>query len=46
MAIMRGKKSTNKKTVLMIGHTDTVGISDYGNLKEFAHMPYELTEKI
>lgn len=45
MAIMRGKKSTNKKTVLMIGHTDTVGISDYGNLKEFAHMPYELTEK-
>lgn len=45
MAIMRGKKSDSRKTVLMIGHTDTVGISDYGNLKEFAHLPYELTEK-
>ena len=28
----------------MIGHTDTVGISDYGNLKEYANKPYELTE--
>lgn len=45
MAIMRGKKDTNKKTVVMIGHTDTVGISDYGTLKEYANRPYELTEK-
>ncbi|MGB5822723.1 MAG: M20/M25/M40 family metallo-hydrolase [Proteocatella sp.] len=45
MAIVRGKKSDSKKTVLMIGHTDTVGISDYGNLKQWAHKPYELTEK-
>ena len=29
----------------MIGHIDTVGISDYGVLKDFAHRPYELTEE-
>ena len=45
IAIMRGKKDDSKKTVIMIGHTDTVGISDYGVLKDFANKPYELTEK-
>lgn len=45
IAIMRGKKDNSKKTVIMIGHTDTVGISDYGVLKDFANRPYELTEK-
>ena len=45
MAIMRGKKAENKKTVVMIGHLDTVGISDYGSLKDYANKPYELTEK-
>ena len=45
IAIMRGKKDNSKKTVIMIGHTDTVGISDYGVLKDFANKPYELTEK-
>lgn len=45
MAILKGKKGNSKKTVLMIGHTDTVGISDYGSLKEYAHQPYELTER-
>ena len=45
MALMRGKKSDSRKTVVMIGHIDTVGTSDYGSLKEYAHRPYELTEK-
>ncbi|MDR7857211.1 M20/M25/M40 family metallo-hydrolase [Tissierella sp.] len=45
LAMLKGKKGNSKKTVLMIGHTDTVGISDYGSLKEYAHKPYELTEK-
>ncbi len=45
LAILKGKKGNSKKTVLMIGHTDTVGISDYGTLKEYANKPYELTEK-
>ena len=45
LAVLKGKKGNSKKTVLMIGHTDTVGISDYGSLKEYANKPYELTEK-
>lgn len=46
VAIMNGEKKPSKKTVVFIGHTDTVGISDYGNLAEFATKPYELIEKI
>ena len=46
IAILKGKKGNSNKTVLMIGHTDTVGISDYGSLKDYAHKPYELTEKL
>lgn len=45
LALLRGKKGNSKKTVLLIGHTDTVGISDYGSLKEYANKPYELTER-
>lgn len=45
IARMRGGKGNNKKTIVMIGHIDTVGISDYGVLKDFAHRPYELTEE-
>ncbi len=45
LAILKGKKGSSKKTVLAIGHTDTVGISDYGSLKDYAHKPYELTKK-
>lgn len=45
VSIIKGRKGNSNKTVLIIGHTDTVGISDYGDLKEYAHKPYELTEK-
>ncbi len=46
LAILKGKKGPSKKTVILIGHTDTVGISDYGNLQDYANKPYELTEKL
>lgn len=46
VAILRGKKAPSKKTVVMIGHTDTVGISDYGALAEYANQPQELMEKL
>ena len=46
VAILNGKKNESKKTVVCIGHTDTVGISDYGNLAEYATKPYELIEKL
>ena len=46
VAILRGKKGNNKKTVSLLGHIDTVGISDYGTLIDYANKPYELTEKM
>ena len=46
VAVLRGKKAPSKKTVVMIGHTDTVGISDYGALAEYANKPQELMEKL
>lgn len=45
MAILKGEKAPSNKTVLLLGHIDTVGISDYGDLKEFAGQPYVLAEK-
>ncbi len=45
VAEMNGEKAPSNKTVLMIGHFDTVGISDYGLLKEFAGQPEVLAEE-
>ena len=46
VAVMNGEKKPSDKTVVFIGHTDTVGISDYGNLAEYATKPEELIEKL
>lgn len=46
VAILNGEKKPSKKTVVCIGHTDTVGISDYGTLAEYATKPDELVEKL
>ncbi|NLY35625.1 MAG: M20/M25/M40 family metallo-hydrolase, partial [Tissierellia bacterium] len=46
VAIVRGKKGDSKKTVVLIGHTDTVGTSDYGEIEAFATNPDELPEKL
>ncbi|HEY8363315.1 MAG TPA: M20/M25/M40 family metallo-hydrolase [Tissierellaceae bacterium] len=46
LAIVKGKKGNSKKTVVLIGHTDTVGISDYGHIKEYATKPLKLKEKL
>jgi len=45
VCILRGNKGNSKKTVILNGHLDTVGISDYGALADLAHKPYELTKK-
>ena len=45
VAEMNGEKAPSDKTIVMIGHFDTVGISDYGNLKEFAGNPEVLAEE-
>ena len=46
VAELQGEKSDNKDTVVLMGHTDTVGISDYGPLKEFATKPDELLKRL
>lgn len=46
VAIVNGEKAPSKKTVVFIGHTDTVGISDYGNLSEYATKPEVLADKL
>lgn len=46
LAIVKGKKGNSSKTVVLIGHTDTVGISDYTGFEEYATKPYELAEKL
>ncbi len=44
LAMVRGEKEDNDKTVILLGHLDTVGISDYGPLEEYATSPKELME--
>ncbi|MCB5228589.1 MAG: M20/M25/M40 family metallo-hydrolase [Candidatus Cloacimonetes bacterium] len=46
VAVLKGEKKPSAKTLVLIGHTDTVGISDYGTIQEYATRPLELAEKI
>jgi len=46
VAILNGEKKPSKKTVIYIGHTDTVGISDYGKFQDLATKPEELLEAL
>lgn len=46
LAWLKGEKGNSKKTVVLIGHTDTVGTSDYGILEEYATQPLELAKRI
>lgn len=43
---IRGTKGNSNRAVLLIGHTDTVGIEDYGVIKEWACDPDMLPEKL
>ncbi|HHU70249.1 MAG TPA: M20/M25/M40 family metallo-hydrolase [Thermoanaerobacterales bacterium] len=42
LAMVRGTKGNSKKTVILMGHLDTVGVDDFGILKEFAFDPDKL----
>ncbi len=46
VAMLKGRKDKNDKTVVLIGHIDTVGTSDYGHLEEYATDPLTLAEKL
>lgn len=45
-ALLRGEKDENNKTILFHGHTDTVGVEDYGALKRYAFDTDTLAEKM
>ncbi len=46
VASLKGAKGSGNKTVVMIGHTDTVGISDYGDFRDLATQPDKLIEAL
>lgn len=45
-AFVKGTKGSSYKTVVLMGHTDTVGIDDYNTLKKKACFPNELQEAL
>lgn len=46
IAIAFGTKSPSKETIILHGHIDTVGVDDYGSIKEYAFNCDALPEKI
>ncbi|RNB89645.1 M20/M25/M40 family metallo-hydrolase [Brevibacillus fluminis] len=46
LAFVKGTKQPSDKTVILMGHTDTVGIDDYNHLKEVACHPQELMKAL
>lgn len=46
LAILRGEKNPNGKTLVFHGHTDTVGLEGYGVLEPYAFDPDELEKKL
>ena len=45
-ALVRGEKAGSANTVILHGHTDTVGIEDFGALSPWAFEPDALAEKL
>lgn len=43
-AYVKGTKGNSNKTILLIGHIDTVGVDDFGNIKEHAFNSDKLPE--
>lgn len=46
LALVRGEQGSSGRTVVTLGHYDTVGISDYGALAQYANQPDVLAEKL
>lgn len=45
-AYVKGTKGNSNRTVILIGHIDTVGVDDFGTIKEYAFNTKELPEKL
>lgn len=46
IAFLKGEKGSSSKTIILHGHIDTVGIEDFGKLKDYAFDPIVLAEKL
>lgn len=46
LAFVKGTKGKSNRTVILMGHMDTVGIDDFNHLKEKACFPEELMESL
>jgi arginine utilization protein RocB len=46
IAYVKGSKTKSNKTVVLFGHIDTVGVDDFGQLKEWATQPDLLMEAL
>ncbi|MDQ6595277.1 M20/M25/M40 family metallo-hydrolase [Bacillus salipaludis] len=46
LAFVKGTKGTSNRTVILMGHMDTVGIDDFNQLKDRACFPDELMEAL
>ncbi|MDZ5471702.1 M20/M25/M40 family metallo-hydrolase [Bacillus sp. 31A1R] len=46
LAFVKGTKGTSNRTVILMGHMDTVGIDDFNQLKDLACSPDELMEAL
>ena len=46
MVYVKGTKGTSNRTVILIGHIDTVGVDDFGTIREYAFRTEELPEKL
>lgn len=46
LALVQGTKSPSGRTIILTGHLDTVGIEDFGHLRDVACRPDELAEAL
>ncbi|WP_439651620.1 M20/M25/M40 family metallo-hydrolase [Planococcus shenhongbingii] len=46
LAFVKGTKSESRRTVILMGHLDTVGVEDFDKLKDNAFDPVKLKEKL
>lgn len=42
IAMVKGTKGNSKKTIILMGHLDTVGVEDFGAIKKYAQDPDQL----
>ena len=46
ISMVRGTKGDSNRTIILMGHLDTVGTDDFGVIKEYAYDPDKLPEKL